>query len=185
MDWLQFFSSVIGAIAWPTAIVLSAWLFREKLTELMPLLRLKYKDFEASFRLDQAAKEAAALTPIPLSPESEPTQEERSKFEQIAMLSPRAAMLEVRTDIEEAVRSLAKSKSLLTPKIQSTLGLTRLLRNREIIDHQTSALLDDLRVIGNNAAHAADVSYTREDAILFRTLANNAIAQLRAVETNA
>lgn len=181
MSWLQFWASVIGSIAWPAAFVGSIWLFRKKIIELMPRLRLKYRDWEGSFRLDQAEKEAAALPPpAPNDEVLHPTKEEKDKFKEIAEISPRAAMLEVRTDIEEAVRSLAKSKDLLTPKVQSVLGLTRLLRSRGVIDEQTSALLDDLRVVGNNAAHNNDADFTMDEALRYRATADRAIAQLRA-----
>jgi hypothetical protein len=179
VDWLQFISSVIGSVAWPSAALGAIYMFRQKLIELLPNLNFKYKDLEANFRLKQATKDAEALPPLLSTPENIPTEEEITRFEQIAKISPRAAMIEVRTDIEEAVRSLAESSKLLTPKVQSTLGLTRLLRNKEIIDHQTSALLDDLRAIGNTAAHDKLVEFSLDDALRYRSLADRAIRQLR------
>jgi hypothetical protein len=185
MDGYQFTASIFSSLvslAWPGAFAFAVWLFREKLKSLLPLLRMKYKDFDVSFRLEQAEKEAALLPPSLDIAEAEPTPEEKSKFEQLAELSPRAAILEVRTDIEEAVRSLAKSAKLLSPRVQSMLGLTRLLRSREVINPQTSALLDDLRALGNNAAHSSDAEFTQEDALRYRSLADQAIAQLRNEE---
>jgi hypothetical protein len=47
MDWLQFISSIVQSLvslAWPAAFVAAVWLFREKSTALLPLLRFKYKD---------------------------------------------------------------------------------------------------------------------------------------------
>ncbi|MGH6726851.1 MAG: DUF4145 domain-containing protein [Pseudolabrys sp.] len=185
MDGYQFFASIIQSVvslAWPLAFVAAVWLFREKIAELLPRFRAKYKDLELSFRLDQAEKEAAALPPAPASTEAMPTAEERSKFDQIAEISPRAAILEVRSGIEEAVRSLALNTKLLTPRVQSFLGLTRLLRSREVIDSQTSALLDDLRVVGNNAAHNPISEFTKEEALRYRKLADQVIARLRVAE---
>lgn len=178
MTWLQFFAALVDSLAWPAAVVGSVFIFRRKLAELLPRLQFRYKDAEATFRLEQAEKEAEALPPAP-EDTPEPTPEERSRFEQIAEISPRAAMLEVRTDIEEAVRSLAKAADLLTPRVQSVLGLTRLLRSRGVIEPHTSALLDDLRVLGNNAAHSTDTDFSIEDALRYRELANRAISQLR------
>lgn len=185
MDGYQFIAALVESMAWPAAILGSVFMFRQKLIELLPRLQFKFKDLEANFRLDQAEKDAAALPPPPLTPETLPTPEEKSRFEQIAEISPRAAMLEVRTDVEEAVRTLADSAGLLTPRVQSTLGLTRLLRSKEIIDHQTSALLDDLRVVGNNAAHDAQAQFSIEDAKRFRALADRAITQLRNSRSTA
>jgi hypothetical protein len=56
-------------------------------------------------------------------------------------------------------------------------SLVRTLRQRQLIDRNTSALLDDLRAIGNAAAHnVSDPS--EEDALRFRTLADTVIGQL-------
>lgn len=184
MDGYQLTASIINSIAtiaWPAALIGSVWLFKSELIALLPLLKVKHKDWEVSFRLDQAEKEAASLDTTANVPESLPTPEEINKFERIAEISPRAAILEVRSDLEEAVRALAKSSDLLTPKVQSFLGLTRLLRNREVIDAQTSALLDDLRVVGNNAAHSPNADFSKDDALRYRTLANQVISIMRSV----
>lgn len=114
MDWLQFTSSIVQSVvslAWPAAFVAAVWLFREKLTELLPQLRARYKDVEVSFRLDQAEKEAAQLPPPP--PGAEPAKaspEELSKFEKLVAISPRAAILDLRSSIEESIRSLADAR---------------------------------------------------------------------------
>ena len=182
MDWLQFFAALIDSLAWPAAVAGSIFIFREKLVELLPRLRVKYKDAEVNFRLEQAEKEAEALPPPP-EDAPEPTPEEKSRFEQVAEISPRAAMLEVRTEIEVAVRDLAKAANLLSPKVQSTLGLTRLLRSRGLIKPHTSALLDHLRVLGNDAAHDMGTEYSVDDALRYRELANRAITQLLQVQS--
>jgi hypothetical protein len=173
-------TSLLGSLAWPTAVVVSILLFREKLGELLPKLHFRFRDAEVDFRLDQAEKDAEALPPPPEdAPETQPTPEEKSRFEQIAAISPRTAILQVRTDIEEAVRALAKAAGLLTPRVQSTLGLTRLLRSKGVIERQTSALLDDLRVIGNSAVHNLNADFSAEDALRYKELADRAISQLR------
>jgi hypothetical protein len=190
MDGYQFIAALLQSVvslAWPIAFVIAVWMFRRRLESLLPHLPVKHKDLEFSFRLDQAEKEAASTPPPEAIPGTGPTPEEKSKFDQIAELDPRAAILATRADVEEAVRSLAKSAGLLGPKIQSFLGFTRLLRNRGVINAQTSALLDDLRAIGNGAAHKADAVYTQEEAKRFRLLADNVInrlllAQIRANE---
>lgn len=180
MDWLQFVSSVIGSLAWPVAAVAAIIIFQKKIAELMPRLKLKYKDFEASFRLDQAEKEAASLPPTPSTPEAQPTPEEKAKFESLAEVSPRAAILEARLEIEDAVRDLARVSGLASDRIQSVLGLTRLLRSREVIDHQTAALLDDLRVVGNQAAHDSRTNFETVDALRYKVLTDRLLSQLRA-----
>jgi Domain of unknown function (DUF4145) len=179
MDWLQFVSSLVQSLvslAWPAAFVAAVWLFREKLTELLPQLRAKYKDVEISFKLDQAEKEAAQL-PAPEEP-SEPTPEEEKRFNQLASVSPRAAIQETRRELECAVSNVAVQHGL-ADKPQSLLMAIRALRNKGIIGPQLSALLDDLRSIGNNAAHGGpEINFTKAEAERFRALAGRAMEDL-------
>ena len=74
MDGYQFIAAILQSVvslAWPAAIFGSVWLFRDKLRTLLPLLRMKYKDLDVSFRLDEAEKEAAKIPPTPPSPDLE------------------------------------------------------------------------------------------------------------------
>jgi hypothetical protein len=181
MDGYQLTAALVQSVvslAWPAAVFGAILIFRQKLAELLPALTMKFKDFEFSFRLAQAEKDAASLPEKVQEPGVQPTPEEKSKFEKVAELSPRAAILEVRAEIEEAVRALAQSAGLLTSKVQSVLGLTRLLRNKDVIDPQVSGLLDDLRVMGNYAAHNPQAPYTKADALKFRELADQVISEL-------
>ena len=117
------------------------------------MLRVKHKDWEASFRLDQAEKEASQLPAPTSATEANPTAEEESRFKQIANISPRAAIMERRREIEEALSNLALKHGIDGRKAPM-LQMIRILRGSEgIIDPNTSALLDDLRAIGNTAAH--------------------------------
>jgi hypothetical protein len=187
MDVYQFVAAIfqsLVSLAWPSALVACVWLFREKLEILFPLLQIKYKNFDVSFRLEQAEKEAALIAPPPPSPDSEPTPEEKSRFEKVAEHSPRAAILEKRAELEQAVKTAAEPYiSTSIAKSWKTLPLTsaiRALRQQHIIDEQTSALLDDLRVIGNRAAHSQDGSeFSKEEALRFGKLTDNIIGLVR------
>jgi uncharacterized protein DUF4145 len=189
MDWLQFTSSIVQStvsLGWPLAFVAAVWMFREKVIELLPQLHAKYKDVEISFKLEQAEKEAARIPPPPPSPDLEPTPEEKSRFEGLAEHSPRAAILEKRAELEQVVRSAAEPYvSSSTAKSWKTLALTtaiRVLRQQKIIDEGTSGLLDDLRTIGNRAAHSEDGrEFTVEEAIRFGKLTDDAIGLIRVL----
>lgn len=183
MDGYQLIASLFASLvslAWPAAVVACVWLFREKLNVLLPLLRMKYKDFDISFRLDEAERVAAeASTEERPAGAPEPTPEEKSRFEKLAEISPRAAIMELRSEIEEAVRSLVERTGGQPTKGPMTLLIaTRVLRSKKIIGPYMSALLDDLRVIGNNAAHRTDTEFTKEDAMRFKGLAERVLSQL-------
>jgi hypothetical protein len=187
MDGYQFsaamFQSLVS-LAWPASAVACVWLFRQQLKTLLPFLRMKYKDFDVSFRLEQAEKEAALIQAPPPTPELEPTPEEKSRFEKIVEHSPRAAILEKRAELEQVVKTAAEPfVSTSIARSWKTLPLTtaiRALRQQRIIDEQTSGLLDDLRVIGNRAAHSEDGSeFTKEEAMRFGKLTDNVSGLIR------
>jgi hypothetical protein len=155
MDYPTFFASVIGSLvklAWPAALFGAVWIFRDKIEGLLPFIRLKYKDLDISFRFEEAEKEAARLPPVE-DQQPQATPEEKSRFERTAEVSPRAAILETRTELEAYLRDVITNNRLSTGIVSlsrhSFLQMTRILRNSNIIDSGTSALLDDLRVIGN------------------------------------
>src|SRR5690606_3918441 len=98
MNWLDFFADVLRSIvslAWPAAIVMSVWIFRNEIRPLLPRMRVKHKDTEFSFRLEEAEKVVDSLPPQPADV-APATPEEISSFERLARISPRSAMLEMR-----------------------------------------------------------------------------------------
>jgi len=166
-------TSMIAAFALPAALVISVWLFKEKLAMLLLMLKVKHKDWEASFRWDKAEAEAKKLPNAPFDPDAQPTPEEKSRFEQMAKISPRGAVLEVAVQLEEAVRSYASAQGFANYNRRYAL-LIRLLRSSRLIDANTSALLDDLRNIGNAAAHNLS-DPTEIEAIRYKKLADQLI----------
>lgn len=175
LDRYQLYASLAQSaalLAWPAAFAFAVWLFRRELGRLLPRLRLKYKDVDISFRLDEAEKEAKALPETAPAPESEPTPEEKTKFERLAEIDPRAAIADLRRELEDMLQRAALRNQLpFSPKRVSLLFLTRALRNHGIIGEQTSALLDDLRSIGNAAVHPSDAAeFTKTDALRYKAL---------------
>lgn len=181
MGFLAFLASIVGSLAWPGALLAIVWLFRKRLEDLLPRLRMKYKDFETSFRLDQAEKEAAALPLTPVYPEFELTPEEKDRFAQIADISPRTAIMELRRELEDALGNVAQGYGLSLRIPSSLASITRVLRSKELIDQHTSAVLDDLRAVGNTAAHGGnETEFSKEEAFRYRQLADDVIRLLQA-----
>lgn len=186
MDGYQFIASLFASLvslAWPAALVACVWIFRDKLREMLPFIRVKGKDIEVSFRLDQAERDAKELPKAEL-PDEAPTPEERTRFEKLVDVSPRAAIMEGRREIEEALTILSERFAETDKMPKGILMLTRLLRKRGIIGEYTSALLDDLRAIGNAAAHDNTVEFAKEDARRFRNLADDVLRQLSVAQMN-
>src|SRR5579871_1799959 len=164
---------MIAAFALPAALVVSVWLFKEKLGMLLLLFRVRHRDWEASFRWDKAEAAAKKLPLAPYDPEAEPTPEEKSRFQQIASAAPREAILEAAAQLEEAVRAYASAKGFANYSRRYAL-LIRLLRSNRLIDATTSALLDDLQNIGHAAARNLSEP-TEMEAVRYKNLADQLI----------
>jgi hypothetical protein len=186
MGWLDFIASIVGSlvkVAWPAAVLGSVGIFRERIDALLPNLKLKYKDWDISFRLDEAEKDAAELPHVEAA--VLPTPEEKSRFERLADISPRAAVMETRFELESYLGKVVENMSFTNsnkraPRPLSMLESIRLLRTNETIDAATSRLLDELRAFGNIAAHDSDASISPEDAIRYKRMADQIMAQLTA-----
>ncbi|CAN7335109.1 DUF4145 domain-containing protein [Bosea sp. LjRoot90] len=178
MNWLDFFASIVGSIAslaWPAAVFGGVCLFRHEIRNALPKLRLKHGDTEISFRLEQAEQTALTLPePEDLPPPPPPTPEERSRYERLAELSPTAAILEVRLAVEHAARALAASHRIEGAEKAPLMQLTRDLRGRNLIDSATSAILDDIRAIGNTAAHKPN-EFDKDEALRVKRLGDQTI----------
>jgi len=62
MTTLEFISNIVDSLAWPIAFAFLMVLLREPILNILPFLeRLKYKDFELSFR--RQAEETMHLDP--------------------------------------------------------------------------------------------------------------------------
>ena len=111
-----------------------------------------------------------------------PTPEEADRFKQLAKISPRAAMLGVRRELEDALRRTADRLNVLETRRISMLTMTRVLRSIGAIDQHTSALLEELRNIGIATEQSAEsTDLTEKDAFKFRELANQAIERLDSI----
>ncbi len=174
-ELIKAIAGTIAAFAWPGAIVIIFWFFRKKLIELLPLVILKYKDFQISFGLDKAEEEAKRI-PVPIGAETvEPSGEEKSASEALAKVAPRAAIMRARADVEEAVNKFAEVVGVSGGKAPYYAIVKGLQRN-EVIDQNTVNLLNDLRNIGNAAAHNINEP-TEEDALRYQQLAYRLIRQ--------
>ncbi|TGQ79332.1 hypothetical protein EN850_20810 [Mesorhizobium sp. M8A.F.Ca.ET.207.01.1.1] len=182
MNYLDFFASVISSItslAWPAAVVTAVWLFRGEIRPLLPRLHLKHKDTEVSFRQRLEEAEVVVERLPPASAElPPPTPEEVSRFEQIVSISPRAALVEIRREAEEAVGAAGLRVSLAS--FGGARGTMRALRRRDLIDEGTSLLFEDLFAIGNAAAHDQNATVTAADARRYRALADRLIETLES-----
>jgi hypothetical protein len=167
MDVLAFIASVIQSLAWPAAIVLIVFMFRQSLAKLIPgLQRLKYKDIQLEFgRQLEEVKQELGPSPAPPGlpgPVPEPPRLPEPKgttryYRSLAEVSPRAAILEAWLGFElaanAAVESLQpsnKGRPLSMPRLFSVLSEAELLTSAEV------DALTRLRALRNQVVHGPE-----------------------------
>jgi len=170
----------IAAFAWPIALIVIAAMFRGKFTEILPNLRGKYKDVE--FWFERVEAEAESL-PAPAQQQlpAPDTLERFDRFNEVVKISPQAAMLELRTLLDERLRAVADSMGLeKSGRPVSMLGAIKGLQANGVIDGETATLLRDLRVMGNTAAHTTE-TFRLSDALRYRSLVERVLRVLPAI----
>ena len=126
--------------------------------------------------------EAKVADRVPVQPDVVPAfDEEREQDLQLAIdLSPNLAVLEGWIEIERTLRTFARERGISLRRGSSVLYLTKVMRKRGLIDFQTSALLDDLRVLRNIAVHPYEErQITVEEAERFVELSSQVVVILR------
>ncbi|MGY2361502.1 DUF4145 domain-containing protein [Pseudomonas azotoformans] len=178
MDWLQFLSSVIGSIAWPSAVVLLAILMRAPLGKLLPLIRtLKYKDLQIDIgeQLEAVREKVGAEGEAPDVASEEPP----LSFKKLAQADPRAAILSAWIPVEIELNEIAKKIHVETRR--GAMDLIGVLRRHGILDRLTSETLDQLRRIRNTAVHVTEESVSFDDAIHMAEMCLWVNAQLKRI----
>lgn len=184
MDALQFTASIVGSLAWPTVAIVAIVLLRRPLAGLLPLLRhLKYRDLELDFSQEvQQLKQQAEQT-LKAAPEAlpQPSAQERAVLD-LAVVSPRAAIVDSWRSIESAIRRgieargfpVKSNRDLVGPRLIQTMGLA------EILDGATRDLIDRMRMLRNEAAHAEDFEIDEYSARAYAELAAGLVREIDA-----
>jgi hypothetical protein len=167
MGILAFIASLVQSLAWPLAIVLIVFMFRQSLAKLIPgLQRLKYKDIELEFgRQLEEVKQELGPSPVPQElpgPVAEPPRLPEAKgtsryYRSLAEVSPRAAILEAWLGFElaantaiESLEPSSKGRPLSMPRLFSVLGESGLLTSAEV------DALTRLRALRNQVVHGPE-----------------------------
>lgn len=181
MGLLEFIASIVKSCAWPFVVGFIIYLFRTEIKPLLPYaqFRLKHNETEVDIRLEMAKETAEQLPQGENLPQ--PTKEETERFNKVASINPRAAILESWLQVEEALTSLAETAGLPVERGKSPLFQMRWLRSNATIDPPTASVLDDLRSVRNRVVHDPSYVPSVKEAIGFRDLAEQCVAAL-AVE---
>lgn len=181
MSGLEFTASAIGSLAWPVAAVIIAAIFHKQIAGLLAKIRkLNWGDasVELSEQLDKVEDKARVLeadaTLPPAVPDAEQAPDDR--FDALLAISPSAAILDAWRPIERKLIYLGKQHFGTADRyLQPQMIAQKLAHNGHMMS-SVVAMVDDLRRIRNDAAHAREVSVT--DALRFQQLALQVMSAL-------
>ncbi len=170
-------AGVLDAIAWPLVVLIIVRTFRKGLTRLIS--RLKKGKFGGSeWEFESLLEEAERDAPAP-SPEA--GLELDPAVVGLLETQPRGAVITAWLEIERLIDELSYTKSLpaTRPQRKSPINAIRELERAQILPPDYIALLNDLRVLRNEAAHSRDFDPSPESVIRYLQLSSRVIKALR------
>lgn len=177
LSFLEFLASVIDSLAWPVLVGFIVFLLRSPVAKLLDRLsRFKYKDLEAEFR-DKLEDLKASSETEPAGESSVDPSANSISLQELAEVSPRAAIMEAWIKIERATENYLVSSGL--EKKYSYQGLRRLPNNyKDPIEHILTAY-QELRLLRNKAAHASDFELNTGSAQEYVQVSNYVVRELK------
>lgn len=162
MDWLTFISKLIDSLAWPVAGVTLGLIFRKRLLDLIPLLRrVKAGPLEAEFEI--ATKQVLVNTAVLVSkghaPEvselvSKPSSEDTEAKMLTAEFEPIATIIEGWSRLYEELLKFGRQTGIVVDSLDSRNNVSRAIRDSDMLPYETRRLIQDLRQLRNQVAHA-------------------------------
>jgi len=171
----------VKALAWPGAVVTALLVVRRPLLRLIPTIRhFKYGSLELDFErgLEEAEQkaEAAQLPPPTPSPAAlAGGLDPRLLAPQVvARAYPRAAVLEAWLLVEDALQRAALQRGLGSIRNFTRKQLEHLVQ-QGVLPEEAVGLVEQLRRLRNEAAHAVDFAPTPEQAQHYTELAERLV----------
>jgi len=173
MNWLAFWASVIGSLAWPLAVVAVVLALRGHLKDSLPGLKELLTDLKilrvGKFELEFDKKVAEAKVAIKATSESRPGQERQvlppdhaAYFRDLAELSPRAAVLEAWLPFEVAAFRVAEKLGI---KQRGILQVIDALVSQHILTEDQAQAVYRLRELRNAVVHARTVDLPKDSVV--------------------
>lgn len=162
MDWLTFISKLIDSLAWPVAGIVLGLMFRKKLLDLIPSLRrVKAGPLEAEFETatKQVLASTADLTAKQHAPgvsetSPKPTVEDAAAKLLRARSEPTATIIEGWSKLDGELHKLGRQTGVVVDPLESELKVYRAIMDSEVLPIGTRQLVQDLRQLRNQVAHA-------------------------------
>jgi hypothetical protein len=182
VNWLAFWASVIGSLAWPATLVIALLIFRRQLLEAAPWLReLEVGNVKVKFA-EELAKASSAAEEIQTTPANSPPPPIPNSELLLAEHAPIGLVLQSWMTVENALNDVAVKHSLTSTlrgdvRPMPTHRIISDLRQRGSITTATAQTLSYLRDLRNQVAHRRGV-IDSEQALEYARLAKKVVDAL-------
>ena len=185
---LSFIARLVEALAWPGLLAVLVVIFYKHIIRVLQNLKsFKWGDAEATFgtELQEAREKAKGIEPV----EQQIAAANEPRFKQLvemAATSPTGAIIEAWKNVMDSIISLIQ-RSMIAPSTSTTtnaVSLINLLKKYSLLPPQEMAVLQDLRVLRNKAAHSNDGDISVDQARQYVMLADKLTDVMDAIAVN-
>jgi hypothetical protein len=174
MDIFTLISNVIGSLAWPVATCILVFMLKVDIGKaLSNIRRLKHKDTEIDF--GKELKETATVASESGSLPNDDTPND--SFNELALLSPRGAVIESWLKVEKSLQEFAERHGIETD-IKKPFTIQNIMWNDldyNALGKGTIKILERLRRLRNEAVHLQDSNISHESAKEYQSLSKRVI----------
>lgn len=168
----------IDTLIWPAIVLIGFVLFRKSiLTRLAQAQKLRYKDFEIEFGAAIQAVTRDAEQAFPAI-----AQDNKARLLAKAHHFPSTTIREAWRIVDEHASALLQKNhpELHLPEHERFKTIARFLADTELLSTKQVKLFNELRLLRNKVAHAADFDVSRADSIQYVELCFRLIESLDA-----
>jgi hypothetical protein len=165
MDWLTFFSSLIGSLAWPATVGMVVIIFRSQVSSLIKSVsRLKWREVEAEFgeMVEQIREDVRQIENNP-NYRDEPVD---PKLVNLLEAHPHLAVIEGYKTLEKAIVDLSVSKLQTDRKLLLYDHLNALMKAK-ILTLSMNNALKEIWEVRDRAIHETDFTISKGQAYVF------------------
>lgn len=200
MDDLEFISSLINSLAWPSVIIITVLILRKTISQVMlGVSKIKYNDLQVDFEKELAKIEYTInqsqdysisdnrllkTEKVEINNTSNKNLEQQLK--EIAEISPVAAIIMAWSSIENEIQStiLRLSISPDYPFYNSALKNVQLLKENSYIDKFTEQTLTQMRILRNKVLHedTSNEPVTYSEALEYCKISMKIVQILKTIE---
>lgn len=178
---LEGISKILSAIAWPFVAIYISRKFKSELTSLLRRLKKgKIGGFDVEF--EALIKDAKELDPEQGIENESIDVDTASKASSNPRESILTSWIEVEHALKKAVDRNSQVANIVTNKrAKGTISTISAIQQTEKLDNSYIAILHDLRVMRNEAAHAVDFNPSSDSVISYILLARKLVAELSKI----